>query len=77
MGLRYYIVGDEGLKRVSLKVISEQEPLPQFARRRMKVIQTHYERKGDRLLFDIRGTYVHFDKDGIMYVPNDEMRKVT
>lgn len=62
--MRYYIVGDEGLKRVSRKVISEQEPLPQFARSRMKVIQTYYERKGDRLLFDIRGTYIHFDKAG-------------
>jgi hypothetical protein len=76
MGLRYYIVGDEGLKRVSRKVISEQEPLPQFARSRMKVIQTYYERKGDRLLFDIRGTYIHFDKDGIVYVPDASMHNV-
>ena len=74
MGLRYYIVGDEGLKRVSLKVIFKQDPLPQFARSRMKVIQTYYERKGDRLLFDVRGTYVQFDRNGILYVPGAEMR---
>src|SRR5260370_34215928 len=42
----------------------------------MRLNQTYYERKGDRLLFDIRGTYIHFDKNGIVYVPDASMHNV-
>jgi hypothetical protein len=73
MGLRFYIVSDDGLKRVSLKVIDGREPLPQFANRRMKAIQAHYQGEDDDLRFDVLGHYIHFDKDGIAYVPDAVM----
>jgi hypothetical protein len=72
MRLLYYIVTDEGLKRVSLKVIEGQEPLPQFANSRMKVIQALCQWEGDRLLLEILGIYRRFNGDGIVYRPLED-----
>jgi hypothetical protein len=76
VSLRFYIVDDEGLKRLSLKVMNRREPLPQFANRRMKEIDAHYEREDGGLRFEALGHYVHFDKDGFMYVPDEQMERV-
>jgi hypothetical protein len=71
--LRYYIVDGEGLKRVSLKTIEGKDSLPQFANSRMKAIAAYYQETGDKLRFTADGHYIHFDKDGILYVPDEEM----
>jgi hypothetical protein len=73
VSLRFYIVDGEGLKRLSFKVMNRREPLPQFANRRMKAIETHYEREGGDVRFEALGHYIHFDKDGIFYVSDEQM----
>lgn len=72
---RYYIVTDEGLKRMSLKVMEGHEPLPQFANSRMKVIQALCQWEGDRLRLEILGIYRRFNGDGIVYLPLADKRK--
>jgi hypothetical protein len=73
VSLRFYIVDDEGLKRLSLKVMNRREPLPQFANSRMKAIEAHYEREDGSVRFEALGHYIHFDNDGILYVPNEQL----
>jgi hypothetical protein len=74
MGLRFYIVGDDGLRRVSLDAMDGKQRLPQFANKRVKAIQAHYQGQGADVRFDTVACYIHFDHDGIVYVPEADLR---
>ena len=73
MSLRFYVVDDEVLKRVSIKVMDRRAPLPQFANSRMKAIQADYMREGDDVRFEAVGHYIHFDENGIVYLPEEQL----
>jgi hypothetical protein len=73
MGLRFYIISDDGLRRVSLDVMDGKQRLPQFANKRMKAIQAHYQGQGADVRFDTVACYIHFDQDGIVYVPEADL----
>lgn len=73
MGLRFYIVDERGLKRISQDVVFERSPFSQFADTKQQVIHAHYEWKGGRLLFKLLGTYLSFNSNGFVYLPDAEL----
>jgi hypothetical protein len=74
MKFRFYVVTDEGLRRVPLKVLEERLAAPQLTAARQKAIEVLYEWRADRLYLKASGQYLSFDDRGVIYVPTDDLR---
>jgi hypothetical protein len=76
MKYRFYVVTDQGLRRLPLKALDGQLAAPQLASTRQKLIQVVYEWRGTRLFLNANGLHLSFDDGGVAHPSVEEVRSV-
>ncbi len=62
--LRFYLWLDDAPRRLPMTFMDEKRAYPQFAGTTQRVLEAGYERRGNKLIMTVSGSFVTFDGEG-------------